>query len=51
MQGLKWSFESYVEIPRMRVDTRQTLETLISEVVFLLAKYLRNEKKEWLPRM
>jgi hypothetical protein len=30
---------------------RQTLDTLISEEALLLAKYLRNEKKEWVPRI
>jgi hypothetical protein len=39
-----------VEIPKMKVGERQTIETLISEEALLFAKYLRNEKKEWLPR-
>jgi hypothetical protein len=43
-------FESNVEIPRIKVGKRQTLETLISEEALLLAKYLRNERKEWTPR-
>jgi hypothetical protein len=43
-------FESNVEIPRIKVGKRQTLETLISEEALLLAKYLRNEIKEWTPR-
>jgi CRISPR/Cas system-associated endonuclease Cas1 len=30
---------------------RQTIETLISEEALLFAKYLRNEKKEWVPRI
>ena len=29
---------------------RQELETLISEEALLLAKFLRHERKEWLPR-
>ena len=43
-------FEVYVEIPRIKVGNRQTIETLISEEILLFAKYLRNEKKCWLPR-
>ena len=35
----------------MRVGNRQTLETLISEEAILLAKYLRNERKDWNPRI
>ena len=51
MQGLNRLFESNVEIPRMRVGKRQTFEKLITEEALLLAKYLRNEKKEWTPRL
>jgi hypothetical protein len=43
-------FNSYVEIPRIRVGKRQELETLISEEALLFAKYLRNERKDWSPR-
>jgi hypothetical protein len=35
----------------MRVGKKQTLETLISEEAFLLAKYLRKERKDWTPRI
>jgi CRISPR-associated endonuclease Cas1 len=44
-------FETIVEIPRVRHGNRQTLETLINEEVLLLAQYLRNERKEWKPRL
>lgn len=44
-------FETYVEIPRIKVGERQTIETLISEEALLFAKYLRNEKKDTLPRV
>jgi CRISPR/Cas system-associated endonuclease Cas1 len=44
-------FETTVEIPRIKVGERQTIETLISEEASLLASYLRNEKKEWRPRI
>jgi phosphotransacetylase len=44
-------FETYVETPRIKVGERQTIETLINEEALLFAMYLRNEKKEWLPRI
>jgi CRISPR/Cas system-associated endonuclease Cas1 len=44
-------FEATLEIPRIKVGERQTIETLISEEASLFAKYLRNEKKEWIPRI
>ena len=43
-------FEAYVDIQRIRVGERQTIETLINEEALLFAKYLRNEKKNWIPR-
>lgn len=48
---LQTNFEAYVEIPRIRVGNRQTFETLICEEAFLFAKFLREEGKEWIPRM
>ena len=51
MHCLNMLFESEVEIPRIRHGKRQTLDTLINEEVLLLAKYLRNEKTEWEPRI
>jgi CRISPR-associated protein Cas1 len=51
MQGLNRFFESNIEIPRIRVGNRQTLETLINEEALLFAKYLRNEMKIWNPRI
>ena len=44
-------FESTVEIPRIKVGERQKLETLIDEEALLLAKYLRDERKSWVPRI
>ena len=44
-------FRSKVEIPRIRVGKRQELETLINEEAMLLGKYLRNERKDWVPRI
>jgi len=37
-------FESVVEIPRIHVGKKQTIETLINEEALLLAKLLRNER-------
>jgi CRISPR/Cas system-associated endonuclease Cas1 len=45
IQGLNVFFESYVQIPRIRVGNQQTLETLINEETLLFAKYLRHERK------
>jgi hypothetical protein len=50
-QRVEGLFQSVVEIPRIRVGKRQTFETLINEEALLLAKYLRNEKKDWEPRI
>lgn len=44
-------FKTSVEIPRIRVGERQTVETLINEEALLFAKYLREERKEWMPRI
>ncbi|MCW4002657.1 MAG: CRISPR-associated endonuclease Cas1 [Candidatus Bathyarchaeota archaeon] len=43
-------FEMTVEIPRIKVGERQTIETLINEESLLLAKFLRKERKNWNPR-
>ena len=44
-------FESDVELPRMKVGGKQTIETLVGEEALLFAKYVRNEKREWVPRV
>jgi hypothetical protein len=44
-------FETTVEIPRIEVGNRQTFETLINQEALLFAKYLRNEREEWVPRI
>jgi hypothetical protein len=49
--GLNGLFNRQVEIPRIRHGKRQTLDTLINEEALLLAKFLRNERKEWYPRI
>lgn len=40
-----------VEIPLLRYGRRQAIETLINEEALLLAKYLRDEKTDWTPRI
>ena len=40
-----------VEIPRTKVGKKQETETLISEEALLFAKYLRNERNAWIPRI
>ena len=44
-------FISKVEIPLIRHGSRQMIETLINEEALLLAKFLRDEKKSWIPRI
>jgi hypothetical protein len=51
IKRLEVYFESRVEIPRIKVGKRQEIETLINEEALLLAKYLRDEKKSWVPRI
>ena len=51
MKQLSGFFESSVEVPRMRVGKRQTIETLINEEALLLGKFLRDERKTWIPRI
>jgi CRISPR/Cas system-associated endonuclease Cas1 len=51
MKHLNAFFEVIVGVPRIRIGGRQTLATLINEEALLFAKYLRNEKKNWIPRI
>lgn len=51
MNDLNNYFEETIEIPRIRVGKKQTIETLINEEALLFAKYLRNEGAEWTPRI
>jgi len=51
MKDLYDYFESKVNIPRIRVGRIQSIETLINEEALLLAKYLRDERKKWNPRI
>jgi len=51
MRGLYGFFESKVDVPRIRHGSHQTVETLINEEALLFAKYLRNERDSWCPRI
>jgi len=51
MKELDRYFLSRVEIPAMRHGSSQALETLIREEALLLAKYLRDERDAWDPRI
>jgi CRISPR/Cas system-associated endonuclease Cas1 len=51
MKNLNQYFESTVEIPRIKIGERQTIETLINEEALLFAKYLRGERETWIPRI
>ena len=51
VKGIEELFKAKVKIPRIRYGKTQTLETLINEEAYLLAKLLRGEKKAWKPRL
>jgi CRISPR/Cas system-associated endonuclease Cas1 len=51
MKGLNEYFQTEVKIPRYRMGKKQELETLINEEAMLFAKFLRNEKQTWVPRI
>ena len=42
-------FNSKVEIPFIRHGNSQRIETLINEEALLFAKFVRNERKTWVP--
>lgn len=50
-EGLNGLFDSMVEVTRIKHGNRQTIDTLISEEAYLFAKYLKNERTVWNPRM
>ena len=51
MKRLYKYFECKVDVPRVRIGKRQTIETLISEEALLFAKFLRGERATWIPRI
>jgi len=50
-EDLNGLFDRVIEIPRIRHGSKQTLDTLINEEAYILARYLRNEKQTWIPRV
>ncbi|MEM3829197.1 MAG: hypothetical protein QXP36_08300 [Conexivisphaerales archaeon] len=51
MEKLNRFFETEIPISRIRHGSKQQIETLINEEAYLFAKYLRNEKDTWKPRL
>jgi hypothetical protein len=51
MNKLERVFESRVDVPRIKFGKKQSIESLIQEEAFLLAQFLRNERKEWNARV
>ena len=51
MKELKKYFDSKLEVPLIRYGEKQRIETLINEEALLLAKFLRDENKTWIPRI
>ena len=51
MGELEEFFRLKVDIPLIRHGKRQRIETLINEEALLLAKYLRDERDTWTPRI
>ncbi len=49
--ALNMLLERKVAIPRMKVGARQSVETLINEEALIFAKYLRDERETWSPRV
>lgn len=50
LKKLNELFEFKGGITRIRIGKRQIIETLINEEGLLLAKFLREESKIWVPR-
>ena len=50
MKELSQYLKSKVDIPLIRHGKRQRIETLVNEETLLLAKFLRDERKTWIPR-
>jgi CRISPR-associated protein Cas1 len=51
LKKLEVYFESMFDVPRIKFGKKQTFETLIIEEALLLARYMRNEKSRWVPRI
>ena len=48
-EDLNTFFDRMVDVERIKVGKRQTIDTLINEEALLLAQYLRRERKDWVP--
>ena len=51
MKDLEKYLDQKIEVPLIRHGNKQRIETLINEEALLLAKYLRDEKSSWTPRL
>lgn len=51
MEKINLIFERVVIFPKMRVGEKQTIGNLIEEEGYIFAKYLRNERNSWTPRI
>jgi len=51
VKTLNQYLQNEVRFPRIRIGEQQEIETLINEEVLLFAEYLRNETKDWIPRI
>jgi hypothetical protein len=50
-EDLNSLFDRMIDVSRIKHGNRQTIDTLISEETLLFAKYLRQERKDWSPRL
>jgi hypothetical protein len=50
-RALNAFFDHMVDVERIKVGKRQTVDTLICEEALLFAKFLRREKDTWIPRL
>jgi len=51
MEQINLIFKRVVKFPKTRVGEKQTIGNLINEEVQIFAKYLRNERSTWIPRI
>ena len=51
MREINDYFDTKIELPRIRSGKRQRIETLINEEALLLAKFIRKDLEEWIPRI
>jgi hypothetical protein len=47
IKKLEMLFESTIEVSRIKVGKKQSVETLINEEALLFAKFLSNENEKW----